>query len=232
MARGSRLVSDVLTIMRQVISRRSTNSPESTDAKLLSYVNDFTSLKMSDDVRLFEQFGTLSFNIDETVTTGVYTFNDVGATNDFVSISNEALISLLATEDESLNWMPLSVYRDPGEFFSHWGINNDDVITTGMPSEVLFYGNELTFRTIPDDEYIVKMYGYKKCNNFEDVTDALPYDRWLRYVTYGASLDYVRDYNYSAEKIAQVKSTFSSERVQMMAHRHSELTMTRCRPSF
>ena len=232
MAQGSRLVSDVLTIMRQVISRRNTNSPDSSDDKLLSYVNDFVSLKMSDEIRLNEQFGTLSFEIDDTNTSGVYTFNDVGATDDFVSISNEAYISLLYPENESLSWTHLSIYRDPGVFFSRWGINNDDILTPGKPSSVLFYDNELTFRTIPDDEYIVKMYGYKKLNNFEDVAEALPFDRWLRYVAYGAALDYVRDYNYSAERVAQVQNTFSSERRKMATHRHNAIKYNNTKRSF
>lgn len=232
MAQGSRLVSDVLTIMRLAISRRDTNNADSGDTKLLSYINDFMSLKMSDDIRMFEQFGTLEFNIDETNTSGVYTFNDVGADTDFVSISNEALISILDPVNESVSWNHLYVCRDPGDFFYRWGINNDDVLIAGFPTEVLFYGNELTFRTIPEQEYVVKIYGYKKRNDFTTTSEEIPFDRWLRYLAYGAAIDYARDYNYSLEKIKMLQKTFMNERNNMLAHTHNEITMQRGRPSF
>jgi len=232
MAQGSRLVSDVLRIMRLAISRRDTNNVDSSDATLLRYLNDFISLKAPNDCRMVEDFGTMSFNIDETNTSGVYTFNDVGADTDFMTISNEAFISILDPVDNSTSWQPLEICRDPGYFFEEWGINNDDIITTGFPSRMLLYGNEMTFRTIPDQEYVVKIYGYKKRNNFSTTSEEIPYDYWLRYLAYGGALDYARDYNYTQEKIQSIRQTFSSERSLIMANVHNNLTMSRGSPSF
>jgi len=127
MAQGERFVSDVLDIMRLAIGRRNANDPDSSDVILLKYLNDFVSLTMSDDIKLFEQFGTLTFTIDESNTTGVYTFNDVGADTDFVNISSESFISLLDPVNNSVSWNRLPIYQDPGEFFSIWGINNEEI---------------------------------------------------------------------------------------------------------
>ena len=116
----ARTVQDVLDIFRIVIGRRNENDPDSSDELLLRYLNDFVSLQMPNDTKLFENFGTLSFTIDETNTTGVYTFNDVGADTDFINLSQEAYISLLDPVNNSVSWNQLPIYQDPGEFFAIW----------------------------------------------------------------------------------------------------------------
>lgn len=233
MATGSRTVSDVLRIMRRAISRQNRNDSNSSDTELLRYINDFISLSMSNDLRIVEQFSTLTFNIGVTPTTGVYTFNAVGASSDFVSISDEAFISLLDPQGESVSWSELAIYRDPGEFFSVWGINNDDILIAGYPTAMLFYGNEMTFRTIPDDDYMVKIYGYKKNNDFATTGDPpLQFDYWLRYVAYGASVNYASDFGFSSEKMGQLEKEFAKERRLMLAHTHNEIKHNRCIPRF
>ena len=83
-----RHVSDCLRIMRLAIARRNANDPDSTDEVLFQYIQDFVALTMSDDLKIFEQFGTLIFTIDETNTSGVYTFNEVGADSNFVNFND------------------------------------------------------------------------------------------------------------------------------------------------
>ena len=158
----ARTVNDVLTIMRLAISRRNTNDPDSDDTILLRYLNDFVSLTMGADIRLFDNYGTLRFEIDETVEDGIYTFNDIGADFEFETISQSGFISLSDPPSGSLSWVPLQIYLDPQEFYSYWGVENTDVLTLGMPTDMLFYGNQFVFRTIPDQAYIVNIYGYKK----------------------------------------------------------------------
>ncbi len=68
---------------------------------------------MPNDTKLFESFGTLTFTIDETNTTGVYTFNDVGADFDFMNISQECYISLLDPIGSSVSWNYLPIYQNP-----------------------------------------------------------------------------------------------------------------------
>ena len=54
----AQFVSDCLRIMRLAIGRRNENDPDSSDTTLRKYLNDFVSLTMSDDVKLFEQYGS------------------------------------------------------------------------------------------------------------------------------------------------------------------------------
>lgn len=232
MAIGIRFVSDVLRIFRVAIGRRNENDPDSSDETLLSYLNDFVSLTMSDDVKLFEQFGTLSFTIDETSTTGIYTFNDVGASFDFVNISQECYISLLDPVNNSVSWNYLPIYQDPGEFFAIWGINNDEILIPGYPTMLLYYGNEFTFRTIPNTSYLVKIYGYKKNNDYETFDEAIQYDYWLRYLAYGAAVNYARDYRYEAQSRSLIEATFKSERKLQLTHTHNQIKMSRAMPRF
>jgi len=232
MAIGARFVSDVLRIMRIVIGRRNENDPDSSDETLLSYLNDFVSLTMSDDVKLFEQFGTLSFTIDETNTTGVYTFNDLGAEFDFVNISLECYISLLDPVNNSVSWNFLPIYQDPGEFFAIWGINNDEILIPGYPTNLLYYGNELTFRTIPNTSYLVKIYGYKKNNDYPDADTEIQFDYWLRYLAYGAAVNYAQDFRYDSEDKQKIDRGFARERKLMLTHTHNQIKQSRAAPRF
>jgi hypothetical protein len=219
--------------MRVALGRRNINDPDSTDNVLLSYLNDFIQFTMTDDVKVFEQFGTLKFTIDQTVTSGVYTFNDVGATSDFSNISNEAFITLSVPVDASVSWNRLAVYYDPGQFFGRWGINNDTILIKGYPTEVLFYGKEFTFRTIPNTSYDVYMYGYKLIPAFSTTGDPeLPFDYWIRYLAYGAAQNYSTDYRFSQEAVASIEKGFTRERRLLLTRVHNQRKMGRCQPRF
>lgn len=229
---GTRTVNDALTIMRTALGRRNENDPDASDSVLFRYFNDFVSLTMPNDTKLFESFGTLSFTIDETNTSGVYTFNDVGATHDFINLSLEAYISLLDPVDNSVSWNFLPIYQDPGEFFAIWGINNDEILIPGYPTGMLFYGNEMTFRTIPNTSYLVKIYGYKKNSDYPDPDTNLEFDYWLRYMAYGAAVNYARDYRYEAGARSLIEATFKSERKTLLTRTHNQAKMSRSYPRF
>lgn len=215
------------------ISRRNANDPDSSQSTLLQYIQDFIALAMSNDVRVFEQFGTLSFVIDEGNPTGVYTFNEVGADSDFVTISTEAFISLRDPIDNSVSWNQLDIFQDPGQFFAMWGINNDEILIPGYPTMMLFYGNEFTFRTIPNTSYIVKIYGYKQVPEFSTEGDPpIPYAYWLRYIAYGAAMNYVRDYNYDQATKMAIQQDFNHERKLLLARTHNQIKNSRCLPRF
>jgi hypothetical protein len=228
----ARFVSDVLEIMRRAIGRRNENDPDSNDDILMRYINDFYSLTMSDDVKLFEQFGTLSFTIDESNTSGVYTFNDVGADSDFVNISQEAYISLLDPVNNSVSWNFLPIYQNPGEFYAIWGINNDEILIPGYPTNLLFYGNELVFRTIPNTAYLVKIFGYKKNRDFPEADDPLEFDRWLRFLAYGAAKNYAQDFRYEPNSKAMIDRGYAREKALMLTHTHNQIKLARCLPRF
>ena len=229
----AQFVSDCIRTMRLAIGRRNENDPDSNDTTLFRYLNDFVNLTMSDDVKVFEQFGTLSFTIDETNTTGVYTFNDVGADASFTNISQEGFISLLNPPDGSISWNQLWIYQDPGQFYSTWGINNTDVLIPGYPTEVLYYGNEMVFRTIPNTSYLVQIYGYKIVPEFSSEGDpAIPHDYWMRYLAYGAAMNYARDYRFEGDKLALLQSGFSHERKQLLTRTHNQIKRQRAFPRF
>lgn len=229
---GTRYVQDALRIMRIAIGRRNENDPDASDETLFRYLNDFVSLSMPNDTKLFESFGTLSFVIDESNTTGVYTFNEVGADTDFINISQEAYISLLDPVNNSVSWNQLPIYQNPGEFFAIWGINNDEILIPGYPTMMLYYGNEFTFRTIPQTSYLVKIYGYKKNADFPDPDVELPFDYWLRYIAYGAAVNYARDYRYEPSQLQAIESTFYKERALQLTHTHNQVKMSRAMPRF
>jgi hypothetical protein len=217
--------------MRLAIGRRNANDPDSNDGTLLGYINDFISLTMSDDVKLFENFGTLNFTIDETVTDGVYDFKTIG--QNFVNIKSEILISLTDPVDSSVSWNRLNLYQDPEQFYGYWGINNTDILIAGYPTDVLYYDSQLVFRTIPDDSYTINIYGYKQNPEFSTVGDpTIPFDYWLRYVAYGAALNYAKDYRFDPNTLQMIKSAFQSERKLLMARNHNQIKTQRGLPSF
>lgn len=229
---GTRFAQDALDIMRIALGRRNENDPDASDELFLRYLNDFISLQMPNDTKLIESFGTLTFTIDESNPTGVYTFNDVGADFEFMNISQEAYISLLDPVNNSISWNSLPIYQDPGEFFAIWGINNDEILIPGYPTGMLFYGNEFTFRTIPNTAYMVKIYGYKKNFDLPDPDVPLDFDYWLRYVAYGGAVNYARDFRYAADARGLIEATFKSERKLMLTRTHNQIKMARALPRF
>lgn len=229
----TRNLSDVLRIMRLATGRRNANDPDSDDDTMVGYVNDFYSLEMGNDVQLFEQFGTLSFDIDENQTGAVYEFPGSDTSNTFANLTQEVMISLATPANESVSWQPLQVCFDPGVFYARWGINNLDILVTGFPTEVLFYGNEMVFRTLPDTTYTVNWYGYKKNADFDSTGNPeLPFDEWVRYIAYGAARNYAVDYGYDAQKLALIDRSFAKERKQLLKKTHNQKTVTRGYPSF
>lgn len=229
----SRVVSDLLRIMRLGAGRRNALDPDSTDAVFLQYANDFIQLSMPDELKIFEELSTLQFNIDTTPDDGVYNLSDIAEAVDFVNIGPEAMISLAAPADNSVSWRHLNWHQDPKSFYEYWGVNNKDILISGAPTDVLYHGNELVFRTIPDQEYIVYIYGYKRSSALSSEGDpALPYDHWLRYVAYGGLQQYATDYRMDGETKQNIDRAFAHERKLMAARLHNQIKNQRSIPRF
>jgi len=230
----SRFVSDVLRIMRLAIARRNENDPDSDDTTLRQYINDFVNLTMTEDVRLFEQFGSYTFNIDQTNLTGVYEVaNLLSPVPDFASLSSEAFISLTIPVGGSVSWNRLQVVQDPGFFYQYWGVNNETILIPGYPTMMLYYGTQFVFRTIPNTAYSVYLYGYKTVDTMSDDEDqVIPFDYWLRYIAYGAAMNYARDYRFDGEKMAQLKADFAHERKLLLGRTHNQIKKSRSYPRF
>ncbi len=228
----SRKISDVLRVFRLAIGRRNPNDPDSNDGTLLQYINDFMSLTMSDDFHIFEQFRTLTMTIDSLTDDGVFEFPSTETSVNFVNISSEIMISLLAPAGSSVSWYPLRLSQDPGDFYSFWGINNEDILIPGAPTEILYHGNEFVFRTIPDQTYQVKFYGYEKVAEPASTTANLPYDYWMRFVAYGAAKQYAADYRLDNEAIANIERNYVRERRLLLTRTHNQIKLSRPTPRF
>lgn len=229
----AKYVSDAINIMRLTLGRRNENDPDSSDSMMLTYLNDFINLTMSDDLKIFEQYDTLIFTIDETNTTGVYTFNDVGADSNFVNISHEGFITLTDPPDGSISWNRLTIFQDPGLFYDEWGVDNTDILIPGYPTGMLLYGNQMVFRTIPDQSYDVYIYGYKEQPEFSsEGNPALPYNYWLRYLAYGAALNYARDFRYNTDDLKRISNNFAREREIVATRTFNQAKRSRGVPSF
>lgn len=229
----AQFVSDCLRTMRRALGRLNANDPDSSDANFFKYLNDFTNLTMGNDLKIFEQFGTLTFTIDETNPTGVYTFNDVGAADKFTNISGEAFISLTEPPNGSISWNRLWIVQDPGIFYDEWGINNFDVLIPGYPTQLLYYGNEMVFRTIPNTSYLVQIYGYKITPEFSSEGDPeLLHPYWMRYLAYGAAMNYARDYRFEGDKIALLNQAFLHEKKLLLTKTHNQIKQARSFPRF
>lgn len=230
----SRNLSDVLRIMRLAIGRRNENDPDSNDTTLTQYINDFYSLTMPNDTKLFENFSTLEFTIDETNTTGVYTFNDIAnVTEEFINISQEAFITLSTPPNASVSWNRLAIYQNPMQFYEYWGVNNETILIAGYPTDMLFYGNEMVFRTIPNTSYDVKIYGYKKNQDFASTGNPnVPFDWWLRYIAYGAAREFSIDYRLDEATRAGIEKEFARQRKYQLTRTHNQAKMSRAQPRF
>lgn len=233
MAVPERTKTQTLAIMRRAIARRNQNDPDSSDTILFQYLQDAIALSMSDDLRLFENFGTLIFEIDQSNPTGVYTFNDVGASFNFVSIGVEAFISLTDPPNNSVSWNQLSIFQDPGYFFSLWGVNNDEVLIPGYPTMMLLYGNEMTFRTIANTSYKIYIYGYKQVAELSTQGDpTIPFAYWMRYLAYLAAKNYAVDFNFDQEHRSRIESGYVREKKLLLTHDFNQIKNQRCLPRF
>jgi hypothetical protein len=101
---------------------------------------------------------------------------------------------------------------------------------------MLYYGNEMTFRTIPNDDYTVTIYGYKIVPIFDPDGDPqiidIPFDHWMRYIAYGAALNYARDFRFEDSARARLEKDFAHERKLMLTRTHNQAKMNRALPRF
>lgn len=222
----SRDVSDVLTLFRRIVARNNPNDPNANFSTMIRYINDFYAFHMNKDVHLFQLEGTLEFTIDQNSTDGVYTFNDVGAGSDFEYLTVSGFI----------NDNDLIIWHNPYEFYHRWQTFDVSELTPGMPTDMLFYGNELVFRTIPDQEYTVRIFGYKANVEFDEGNtagdEALPFAEWVRYIAYGAARNYSMDFNYDEARINSIKAGFIREKNILMTKQHNVVKFERSIPRF
>jgi len=225
----SRTYEDAITIMRVATGRRNENDPDSTDTVFLQYIKNFVTLTFCNDIKVFEGYGTYEFTIDETSDDGVLEFN----TDNFINIGGQGFVSLTTQPTDSTSWNQIWIYQDPMQFYQKWGVRNEDILIRGYPTEMLFYGNEIVVRTLPDVSYTIQIFGYTRENEATISGDKeIPHDWWLRYIAYGSARDYAVDFRLSESTKQSIEKEFRTQKNLMLKRSHTQAKNSRCQPRF
>lgn len=224
-------VGNVIQIMRNVTGRVDRNDPAFTDPIMIDYLNAFLQQEHPQEVRLFQNQTWWDFSIDSTTADPMPV--DLDALG-FSTINSPAYIGYTTEEFTSF---PLFWYLDPKQFYARWPW--EQVFTPQMPTYVLYYNNELTFRGPPDQEYNVRISAYKIDYSFAGGTNTnsssilsnVPQAYLTRYLAYGASLDILADYN-EMDKYNEVFQVYRRYRAQVLARTWDQLQSQRTAPDF
>jgi len=236
--------SNILQIIRNVTGRVDRNDPAFTDAIMFDYLNAFVQQEHPQEVQIFENRTWWDFTIDPT-SPDPYPV-DLDALG-FSSINSPAYVSF---SDPALNpnTFQLFWYEDPRQFYARWPWNN--VFTPQMPTYVLYYNNELTFRGPPDQSYDVRISAYKIDYSFAGgslsnsgsilqgtgTTNTVnlknaPRTYLTRYFAYGAALDILSDFG-EMDKYNEVFQVYRRYRAQVLARTWNQLQSQRTAPDF
>lgn len=227
----------ILNIMRNVTGRVDQNDPAFTNSIMYDYLNAFIQQEHPQEVRIFENQTWWDFSIDATTDDPLPV--DLDALG-FSTINAPAFIS--TTAPQTVNSFNLFWYENPSDFYARWPWNT--VFNPQMPTYVLYYNNELTFRGPPDQTYNIRISAYKIDYSFAGGTNsnagsqlvgnAPPYtlSAYLtRYLAYGAALDILSDYG-EMDKYNEVFQVYRRYRAQVMARTWNQLQSQRTGPDF
>jgi len=223
----------VIQIMRNVTGRVDENDPSFTEEIMTDYLNAFLQQEHPTECRIFENHTWWNFTIDET------TADPLPVNLDDLGFSTIGPLAYVSYADVSLNpnTFKLFWYEDPGEFYYRWPWNN--IFTPQMPTYVLYYNQELTFRGPPDQAYDIRISAYKIDYSFSGGTSTnagsilsnVPQAYLTRYLAYGAALDILSDYG-EMDKYNEVFSVYRRYRGQVMARTWNQLQSQRTAPDF
>lgn len=172
---------DLITIVRNVTGRVDNSDPLFTDDIILGYINDFYRLEMGQDLRIKENETWWEFTL---LTTDP---NPYPVVLQDINTQGVTTIGNLCYVDGFQIWW----YQDPQTFFWKWPQTQD--YEPSRPTDVLYYNNELLFRSPPDQSYPVKINAYRVEAEMvagENISE----DYLWRYVSYGAARDIFSDY--------------------------------------
>jgi hypothetical protein len=217
--------------MRNVTGRTDRNDPAFTDPIMIDYLNAFLQQEHPQEVRLFQNQTWWDFSIDDTTDDPLPV--DLDALG-FSTINAPAYVAYTVTPFTSF---PLFWYLDPKQFYARWPW--DQVFTPQMPTAVLYYNNELTFRGPPDQLYNIRISAYRIDYSFVGGTNTnagsilanVPVAYLTRYLAYGASLDILADYN-EMDKYNEVFQVYRRYRGQVLARTWQQFESQRTAPDF
>lgn len=223
----------VIQIMRNVTGRVDRNDPAFTDPIMFDYLNAFLQQEHPQEVRIFQNQTWWDFTIDPDTADPLPV--DLDALG-YSTINSPAYISFT---DPALNpnTFHLFWYENPQDFYARWPWNN--IFTPQMPTYVLYYNNELTFRGPPDQEYSVRIAAYNidysfaggSNTNAGSILANVPNAYLTRYLAYGASLDILSDFG-EMDKYNEVFQVYRRYRGQVLARTWDQLSSQRTGPDF
>ena len=223
---------NVIQIMRNVTGRVDRNDPSFTDAIMFDYLNAFLQEQHPQEVRLFQNRTWWDFTIDTTTADPLPV--DLDALG-YSTINAPAYVS--TTSPLTKNSFPLFWYEDPRDFYARWPW--DQVFNPQMPTYVLYYNNELTFRGPPDQTYNIRISAYKIDYSFSggsntnsgSILTNVPQAYLTRYLAYGAALDILSDFG-EMDKYNEVFQVYRRYRGQVLARTWDQLSSQRTGPDF
>lgn len=225
--------SSVVQIMRNVTGRVDKNDPAFTDPIMFDYLNAFLQQEHPQEVRIFQNQTWWDFTIDPT------TIDPLPVDLDALGYSTINAPAYISYNDAALNpnTFRLFWYEDPGDFYYRWPWNN--IFTPQMPTYVLYYNNELTFRGPPDQTYNVRIAAYKIDYSFSGGSNTnsgsilanVPNAYLTRYLAYGASLDILSDFG-EMDKYNEVFQVYRRYRGQVLSRTWDQLQSQRTGPDF
>lgn len=220
----------VIQIMRNVTGRVDKNDPAFTDPIMIDYLNAFLQQEHPQEIQIFQNQTWWDFSIDEN---SIDPFPvDLDALG-YSTINAPAYIST----SSPVNSFTLFWYENPKDFYARypWG----QTFTPQMPTSVLYYNNQLTFRGPPDQEYNIRIAAYKidysfaggANKNVGSVLANVPNAYLTRYLAYGASLDILSDFG-EMDKYNEVFQVYRRYRGQVLARTWNQLSSQRTGPDF
>lgn len=221
----------VIQIMRNVTGRVDKNDPAFTDAIMYDYLNAFLQQQHPQEVRIYENKTWWDFSIDTTTDDPMdVDLDELG----FSTIGPIAYISYTTGDTSSFK---LFWYEDPKDFYRRWPWNQQFV--EQMPTAVLYYNNQLTFRGPPDQLYNIRISAYKidysfvggSNSNSQSTLSNVPSAYLTRYLAYGASLDILSDFG-EMDRYQEVFQVYRRYRGQVMARTWDQLESQRTAPEF
>lgn len=186
----SKTLSQVRDIVKKVTGRTDQSVSDDT---IYDYIEDFYMLIMGQEMRIFDRRSFYEF--------------DTAASTDEYPIDLPTIGYSILEDPVWIDGFRINFYTDPLIFFSKWPETQD--YTEQRPTDVLWYGGKLTFRSIPDAVYSVKIKAYIINAGFGDKSGSenIAEDFWFRYLAYGAAIDLLSD-SGEFEKVAQIIPLF------------------------
>lgn len=221
----------VIQIMRNVTGRVDKNDPAFTDQIMFDYLNAFVQQEHPQEVRLFQNQTWWDFAIGPTTT------DPLPVDLDKLGFSTINAPAYIAYTTDALSSFALFWYENPKQFYARWPW--EQVFTPQMPTDVLYYNNELTFRGPPDQVYNIRISAYKIDYSFAGGSntnegselDNVPQAYLTRYFAYGAALDILSDYG-EMDKYNEVFQVYRRYRAQVLARTWNQLSSQRTAPDF